>query len=125
MTVTKSFDYLVRITGALALVLGLALWSGRLYGLVNAHMALGTAVVLGLWALAVLALRQGVSRGVAILALAWGLATLALGPTQAGLLVGDLHWLVQVAHLLLGLGAIALGAVLARSLVTSRAAVSS
>ena len=73
-------------------------------------------MVLGLWVLAFLALRRGTTRGVAILALPWGAATLALGPTQTGLLVGELHWLVQVVHLLLGLGAIALAAALAGSL---------
>lgn len=57
-------------------------------------MALGVAVVLGLWVLEVLALRRGVARGLAALALPWGLATLALGPTQTGLLVSDLHWVV-------------------------------
>lgn len=118
MTATKAFDYLIRIAGVLALLLGVALWSGRLYDFVNLHMALGIAVVLGLWGLAVLARRRGTARGLALLALPWGLATLALGPTQSGLLVGDHHWLVQVAHLLLGLGAIALGAVLAHGLAT-------
>lgn len=116
MTASKAFDYLVRIAGVIALALGLALWGGRLYGLVNLHIALGLAVVLGLWALAILALRRGTARGLSALALAWGLATLALGPSQTGLLMGDLHWLVQVAHLLLGLGAIALAAILAGSI---------
>jgi thiamine transporter ThiT len=116
MTAAKTLDYGVRIAGVIALALGLALWSGRLYGLVNLHMVLGVVVVLGLWALAALALRRGVARGVAALALPWGLATLALGPSQTGLLVSELHWVVQVAHLLLGLGAIALAAVLAGSL---------
>lgn len=125
MSATKAFDYSVRLAGVLALALGLALWGSRLHGLLNLHMALGVAVVLGLWGLAALALRRGASRGLAAGALVWGLATLALGPTQAGLLMGSLHWVVQVAHLLLGLGAIALAAVLARSLVTSRPAASS
>lgn len=116
MTTTKAFDYTVRVAGVLALLLGLALWSGRLYGLLNLHMALGVAVVLGLWALSALALRRGGSPGLAIAAGLWGLATLVLGPSQTRLLQGDLHWVVQVAHLLLGLGAIALGAVLAKTL---------
>jgi hypothetical protein len=121
MTATKAFDYLVRIAGVLALLLGLALWGGRLYDLINLHMVLGVAVVIGLWGLAALVLRRGGSPGLALGAAALGLATLALGPTQTRLLPGDLHWLVQVAHLLLGLGAIALGAVLARSLRSARA----
>ncbi len=116
MTATKSFDILVRIAGVLALVLGFALWGGRLYAILNLHMVLGLVVVLGLWALAALALRRGVAKGPAAASLVWGLATLALGPSQSGFLVGDLHWIVQVAHLLLGLGAVALAALLAGSL---------
>ena len=118
MTAATAFDYTVRVAGILALLLGLALWGGRLYGLINLHMALGVVVVLGLWGLAVLSLRRRGSSRLAIGAAVWGLTTLALGPSQTGLLVGDLHWLVQVAHLLLGLGAIALGAVLAKALRT-------
>ena len=115
MTATKALDYLARIAGVLALILGLALWSGRLYALVDLHMALGVAVVLGLWGLAVLALRRGVSPGLAVGAAIWGLATLALGLGQTRILLGDLRWIVQVVHLLLGLGAIAVAAALARS----------
>ena len=84
-------------------------------------MALGVTVVLGLWGLAALSLRRTGSTGLAIGAAVWGVATLALGPSQTRLLQGDLHWVVQVAHLLLGLGAIALGAVLAKSLQLARA----
>jgi hypothetical protein len=116
MTTTKAFDYFVRIAGILTLILGLAHWGGRLYNLLNFHMALGVAVVLSMWVLAGLALRRGLSPGLAIGAAVWGLTTLALGPTQTRLLQGDLHWIVQVAHLLLGLGAIVLGILLAKSL---------
>ena len=116
MTTIKTIDTLVRIAGVLALVLGFALWGGRLYALINLHMLLGLAVVLGMWALAALASRRGVARGLAATSLVCGLATLTLGPSQTGFLVGDFHWIVQVAHLLLGLGAVALAALLAASL---------
>ena len=120
MTATKVLDYLARIAGILALIFGLGLWGGRLDGLVSLHMALGVAVVLALWGLVALALRRGVSPWLAVGAAIWGLAALALGPTQIRILPGELHWLVQVAHLALGFGAIALAAVLARSLRFSR-----
>jgi hypothetical protein len=113
MSVLRVLNLLVRLGGTAALLLGLALWGGRLTGLLSIHMLLGVVVVLGLWGLAVMAWRQG-ARGLAGLGLVWGLATLGLGPSQTRILVGEHHWIVQVAHLLLGLGAIALGAVLAR-----------
>jgi hypothetical protein len=34
------------------------------------------------------------------------------GVTQTALLVGSLHWLIQTAHLLVGLGALALAGIL-------------
>jgi hypothetical protein len=80
-------------------------------------MALGVAVVLALWGLAVLAVRRrAASIGLVVGAATWGLFTLALGLAQQRLLVGDLHWLMEVAHLLMGLGAIALAVRLGRAI---------
>jgi hypothetical protein len=36
----------------------------------------------------------------------WGLLVVVLGLTQGRLLTGDVHWVIQVLHLLVGLGAI-------------------
>ena len=113
MTAVRVLNIVLSAAGAVALILGLAMWGGLLYGLLGVHMAMGTIVVLGLWALAVMALARNVARGMAVAALVWGVATLALGPMQTHLMVGGLHWLVQVVHLLLGLGALGLGAMLA------------
>ena len=113
MTALKILDLLVRIAGTLALLLGLALWAGWLTGLATLHMALGLATVVGLWGLAGLAMRRGALAGLQVVALLWGLATLAIGGGQTRLLVGGSHWVIQVLHLVLGLGAIALGAVIA------------
>jgi hypothetical protein len=38
----------------------------------------------------------------------WGLLVVIVGLTQTSLLTGSLHWLVQVIHLLLGIGLIGL-----------------
>jgi uncharacterized membrane protein YuzA (DUF378 family) len=70
-----------------------------------------------LWASAVLAFRRHAVRiGVVLGAATWGVLTLALGLAQNRLLVGDLHWLVEVAHLLVGLGAIALVVFMGRAI---------
>lgn len=98
----------VRGTGAVLIVLGLILWTGRADQLVPIHMFFGFLLVLGLWTLAVLAARAGVSIGLVALAIAWGLVAPALGLTQAGLLTSGWHWIIQVIHLLVGLGAIGL-----------------
>lgn len=120
MTAIRALDFLVRFAGAAALILGFGLWSGQLYALLGIHMGLGVVVVLALWALAILALRRGKARAFAVASIVLGVVTLVLGQTQTRLLVGNLHWIIQVTHLLVGLGAIALGVVVARVLHTSR-----
>jgi hypothetical protein len=44
-----------------------------------------------------------------VLAIVWGVITLALGMTQTQLLPGAFHWVIQVIHLVVGLAAIGLG----------------
>jgi hypothetical protein len=116
MNAAKYLDYLIRIAGSAALILGLAFWVAKLTGLVTLHEALGAGVVLALWALAVVAYRKGVSLGFVACAVLWGVFTVVLGIGQTRFLVGEFHLVVQVIHLLVGLGAIAMGAVLARAL---------
>jgi hypothetical protein len=115
MTLIKLLDYFVKFGGAAALILGLAFWAGALMGLVPLHIALGIGIVLAFWGLAFLALRNRASGGLVAAAFVWGLITIGLGFGQTQILVGEFHWIVQVAHLLVGLGAIVLGAVLARA----------
>jgi hypothetical protein len=46
-------------------------------------------------------------------AFVWGLIVVALGLTQTDLLTGSLHWVIQVIHLLLGIGLLDLADTLA------------
>ncbi len=69
--------------------------------------------MLALWALAVLAARAGAGEGRAALAGLWGALVVGVGLTQSQLLPGDAHWVVQVLHLLVGLGAMGLAQSLA------------
>lgn len=103
---TTIFQMLARVTGLIQIVLGMLFWTGNLLNLIPLHMLDGILFVLCLWTLAILGARAGVNPGVVALALVWGLIVVVLGVTQARLLPGDLHWTVQVLHLLVGLGAI-------------------
>jgi hypothetical protein len=47
-------------------------------------------------------------------AIVWGVVVVALGMTQDSLLIGELHWIIQVLHLLVGLGAVGQAETLAR-----------
>ena len=73
-------------------------------------MLLGIVLVLALWAVAGLALQTGARPTLPAVAIAWGVLMAAFGLTQAQILPGDsLHAVVQVAHLVIGLGAVGLG----------------
>lgn len=95
--------------GGLALLLGLVLWSGNGNAYTNLHMILGIVVVLALWALATTALQRGEQHGLAVTALVWGLITPVIGVLQVQLLPGSSHVIIQIVHLVLGAGAIAIG----------------
>jgi hypothetical protein len=107
----------MRILGTLQVVLGLGFWTGNFATLVPLHMLLGLLLVILLWAIAVAALVRGVMRPFAVVALLWGLLVLALGLTQQQILPGDLHWIIQVLHLLVGIGAVGISERLNRGLL--------
>ena len=117
---TSPVLWVVRAAGLFQFVTGLLFWSGNALSLVPLHMLAGLTVVIALWVIAASATRAGVSLAPVIGAVAWGVLVLALGLTQSGLLQGDLHWIVQLAHLLVGLAAVALAHVLARASQSAR-----
>ena len=94
----------VRVAGVLQILLGLAFWTGNALGLVDLHQLLGILLVLALWTQAALAHRAGVPAGMVAGAAVLGLLVVIVGLTQQNLLPGSAHWVIQVIHLLLGLG---------------------
>jgi hypothetical protein len=98
----------IRVVGVVQLALGVAFWTGNALGLVDLHQLLGILLVLGLWTQAVLAARAGVEPRLVAVAAVWGLVVLIVGLTQTNLLTGSAHWLIEVLHLLLGLGLLGL-----------------
>ncbi len=104
----------VRILGSIMIILGLLFWTGNALALIPVHMMVGLVLVLTLWTVGGLAARSGEQPGLVALAIAWGFVVPILGYTQDSLLPGPAHWLIQVAHLLVGLTAIGLAETLAR-----------
>jgi hypothetical protein len=96
---------LVRLTGVAQVILGLLFWAGLVRNLVPVHMAIGLTFVIAIWALAALAGRAGVGVPRVALAVAWGALVIWFGMVHPRLLPGDLHWIIQVAHLLVGIAA--------------------
>ncbi len=114
--VIRASNAVVRVSGLFLLGLGVLFWMGRARSFVGLHMALGLVLALALFLLAGLAFRARAARGLAALVGVFTLAMLALGMLQDRLLTGDRHWIVEVTHLVLGLGALGLGARLAAAL---------
>lgn len=118
-TSTSVALWVVRITGVLQLVLGALFWTGNAGSLVPVHMLSGSILVIGLWFLAYQAISTGAAPGLGFVAILWGLLTVALGMTQTQILPGSFHWVVQVLHLLVGLGAMGLADNAARRITTT------
>ena len=108
-TTTMIFNWLIRITGLFQLIIGVIFWVNQNDNLVPFHLLVGVILVFSLWIMAFLAARAGVGMKLTALAFVWGLVVVILGVTQTQILPGNLHWLIEVLHLLLGLGAIGLG----------------
>jgi hypothetical protein len=110
MTVVAIAGWVVRLTGMAQVVLGLLFWVGHALPLVGAHMLNGMVFVLGVLVLVVAAARSGLGAPLAALATGYTLVVPAFGMTHARILPGPAHWVVEVAHLLVGLGAMILAA---------------
>jgi hypothetical protein len=113
----------IRVVWLAQLALGVLFWTGNATGLVDLHQLLGILLVLALWTQAVLAARAGVEPRLVAVAAVWGLLVPIVGLTQTSLLTGSLHWLIQVIHLLLGIGLIGLAERLATGAKARLAAV--
>jgi len=108
MRTITAIQMAIRVVGVIQLVLGILFWTGNALGLVDLHQLLGILLVLGLWTMAALAHRAGVPASLVAGAALWGLIVPIVGLTQRELLAGSAHWVIQVIHLLLGIGLLAL-----------------
>ncbi|HWC42036.1 MAG TPA: hypothetical protein VHK02_08620 [Actinomycetota bacterium] len=98
----------IRALWVVQLLLGILFWTGNALGLVDLHQLIGILLVLALWTQAALAHRAGVPGGLVAGAAVYGLVVPIVGLTQRELLPGSAHWVIQVIHLLLGIGLIGL-----------------
>ena len=98
----------VRLTGLLSLLLGLGLWNGAWFNLLGLHQGLGLIMSAALVWLVLLGFVRSVSLALLGLALLCSLALPVVGNLQGLLLPGQNHWLIEVLHPVLGVGAIVL-----------------
>lgn len=118
-TITTATVWIVRISGTLQLLLGVSFWTGHGYQYLPLHIINGFVIVLTLWTAAVLALIARTRDGLALFGLLWGLALPAFGLVQATLLVGSSHWIVRIAHLLMGLAAMGIAGTLGQAVLAT------
>lgn len=112
---------IIGITGLIQIGSGLLFWTGNAFFLIPFHMHSGLILSITLLIVAILGALAGVTRGFVALTVFWSILTPAFGLTQAGILPGPYHWVVQVLHLLVGLAAMALGHRLALRIQDARA----
>jgi hypothetical protein len=96
----------MRLGALVQVVVGIGLWTGHLYALVDVHRTVGMLFVLALWGIAVIAMVQRRTVGVAAFAVAWGVLVAGLGFAQQAILPGDYHWVIRVLHLVIGLASV-------------------
>jgi len=108
--VIRIASMVLSLAGLLALILGLLFWIGSALNLLSLHMLLGLLAVGALWVVGIAqAVADSGSWMIAALAIVIGALMIVLGLTQSSLVVGEFHWVVRVAHLLLGLLTIGIG----------------
>lgn len=115
MKVARLSLMLMRIAAAIQLILGIGFWTGHWIKAIPVHQTIGTIYVLLLWVLAVLALVKRTRLGLAVFAIVWGVVIAGFGMMQQTILVGDLHWIIRVLHLIIALSAMPIAERLSRS----------
>ena len=111
MTVVRIIQWIAGIAGLGALALGLLFWIAQI-DLLNIHMLLGLTVALALLVLSIVMVATRGMRLLGAIGIVYAFILPVFGLTQSGILTGSTHWLIQVAHLLVGLGALALAGIM-------------
>ena len=109
MNALTTAGWTVRVTGLTLIATGLLMWADVPTGLRPIHMLIGIVMVVALLAASALALRAGARPILPAITVGWALLTFAFGMTQTGIMPGEMHVVVEAAHLLVGLVAIGLG----------------
>lgn len=107
MVIVRIIQWIAGLAGLAALALGLLIWFANM-DFISIHMLLGLTVALFLLLLGIIAVFTRGIRVLGAVSIVYAIILPIFGLTQTTLLIGNLHWLIEVAHLLVGLGALAL-----------------
>ena len=121
MVIVRIIQWIAGLAGLAALALGLLIWFANM-DFISIHMLLGLTVALFLLLLGIIAVFTRGIRVLGAVSIVYAIILPIFGLTQTTLLIGNSHWLIEVAHLLVGLGALALmGVISTRYLRLKRA----
>lgn len=109
----------IRIIVLAEVILGILFWLGTARGLTSLHVGLGFLLVLSMLALAGVALSRRAPIGRIVLVIVWALVLPVVGFWQLHVAAPAAHVMVQILHLLLGLGAAAVSEQLAAQAQTT------
>ena len=113
MNAARLLQIIASISALVAVSLGMGTYTHADF--TNIHMLFGLLVALALLILAVMAVFTSGLRRLGAIGIVYALIVPIFGVTQQMILVGDLHWLIEAAHLLVGFGAVAfIGTISAR-----------
>ncbi len=114
MNVARISLMLMRLGAAVQLIVGIGFWTGHWITAIPVHRTIGVVYVVLLWVIAVLALVKKSNVGLAVFAIVWGVVIAGFGMAQQTLLVGDMHWIIRVLHLVIAISAMPIAERLAR-----------
>jgi hypothetical protein len=100
------------VAGLGALSLGLVIWITDA-NVTSIHMLFGLLVTLALLVMSIIAVSTRGMRIWGIVGIVYAVIVPIFGLTQFNMLPGGLHWLIQTAHMLVGIGALVLTGVMA------------
>ncbi|MFL5664391.1 MAG: hypothetical protein ACJ8BW_24055 [Ktedonobacteraceae bacterium] len=106
MNLTRLLRIIATIAAVVAVTFGMGTYTHADF--TSIHMLFGLLVALILLILALLAVFTNGLRRLGAISVVYALIMPIFGVTQQMILAGELHWLIQTAHLVVGFGAIAL-----------------
>lgn len=95
----------LRITMIIQLVVGIMLWMGHSANLTPFHMGVGSLFTLAFLGVVAVAAKGGAPVGAVAGAVVLGLLIPVFGMKQTMLLVGPMHWIIRIVHLLIAMAA--------------------
>lgn len=118
MNIARPIRIIASISAGVAVALGMGTYTHANF--TDIHMLFGLIVALALLTLAVMAAFTKETRQLGVIGIAYAIIMPIFGDTQAMILVGNLHWLVETTHLAVGFGALAIIGALSARLVRVR-----